>query len=817
MAAVGGDPPATAAEHWEYCCVFKVGSPDVQLTIESAEGNVNRVEERRHFLQNTLKTVDRIQFTGANTKLLINKSETLIFCLIGASEDILLERADERDVDVLLDIENAIKFGQKLNFPLAESTDPLLETVDESTDWFGQYPSMAYSGMLPRSNWDHIYVKLDQAADDEFMSIYQHYDRVTNKAAIAPKRYSNQVDGASYLSRISLFDAKIRLRLLYEMLVSSPDDNGAWLQIEQMVDSALHPLDACYPLHAPLQLEELEEIWGDSGMFSVFAIADPVTIGRVRDYFAEEIGFMVAFLAFYTEWLKIPSCIALVTQGLMVVLASPLVVMAFAVFIIFWGQAMTEVWDRYEKKLMCQWGMTKYETKEVTRPQYEGDVVTCSVTGEKITRESKHGSIKRTAFSVAVFIAFIFGMLAGVIGTLIIRKVFENERCEVSGPIAMGCACLNSGLISLFGGWYSQIAPVLNEYENHRTNIQHQEAEIFKTFIFQFCNNFSCLFYYAFVHRQILPPLCKELVSEADIMYTVMVQLGTLFCINICAGNFMELYGHSMDQELSDEELMELDSYEQDYYKEHYEDTVEDYAETVIQFGYVTLFVVAFPMALPVAMVANMFEMNVVDRPKLLHNMRRPSPFGAAGIGGWAWCLNTTSTIAVLSNAGMFTWNTTYVSQLIIDIGINDPYVQKLVGDPYKWLVFLVMASIILTLKAAIAAAIPNEPLEVAKHKERQEHIEAEMVDSRRIEEEEEEDPSMAKRREEFRYGGMGDQKLDPEKYPPLDIADLQRSGGVPLETLSLPTVLEQEQARNEYDAMYEKLWPTAEPALEDL
>lgn len=75
----------------------------------------------------------------------------------------------------------------------------------------------------------------------------------------------------------------------------------------------------------------------------------------------------------------------------------------------------------------------------------------------------------------------------------------------------------------------------------------------------------------------------------------------------------------------------------------------------------------------------------------------------------------------------------------------------------------------------------------------------------------------MAKRREEFRYGGMGDEKLDPEKYPPLDIADLQRSGGVPLETLSLPTVMEQEQARNEYDAMYEKLWPTAEPAAEDL
>lgn len=124
-------------------------------------------------------------------------------------------------------------------------------------------------------------------------------------------------------------------------------------------------------------------------------------------------------------------------------------------------------------------------------------------------------------------------------------------------------------------------------------------------------------------------------------------------------------------------------------------------------------------MALPVATVANMFEMNVVDCPKLLHNMRRPNPFGAAGIGGWVWCFSVILLVVVLTNVAMFIWNTTQVMEWISGAGIDDPYVKKAIGDPYKWLFFLGVSCIIFAIKWAVATAIPNDPMQVVKHKAR--------------------------------------------------------------------------------------------------
>lgn len=90
------------------------------------------------------------------------------------------------------------------------------------------------------------------------------------------------------------------------------------------------------------------------------------------------------------------------------------------------------------------------------------------------------------------------------------------------------------------------------------------------------------------------------------------------------------------------------------------------------------------------------------------------------------------------------------------------------------------------------------------------------MVDSRRIEEEEEESSTGAKRRVEFRHGGLGEEKLDLNKYPPIDLQGLSKCGGVSLENFLKPTVAEQKQQRDEYDAMYENLWPDVEPVTED-
>jgi len=53
---------------------------------------------------------------------------------------------------------------------------------------------------------------------------------------------------------------------------------------------------------------------------------------------------------------------------------------------------------------------------------------------------------------------------------------------------------------------YGKLAKLFNDLENHRTDTEHEDALITKTFIFQFCNSYGALFYLAFVKTHGLSP-----------------------------------------------------------------------------------------------------------------------------------------------------------------------------------------------------------------------------------------------------------------------------------------------------------------------
>lgn len=59
----------------------------------------------------------------------------------------------------------------------------------------------------------------------------------------------------------------------------------------------------------------------------------------------------------------------------------------------------------------------------------------------------------------------------------------------------------NAVSIVAFGKIYEQVAIVLNNFENHRTQTQYEDAQIQKSFIFQAVNNFFVLFFIAFLKQ----------------------------------------------------------------------------------------------------------------------------------------------------------------------------------------------------------------------------------------------------------------------------------------------------------------------------
>lgn len=80
---------------------------------------------------------------------------------------------------------------------------------------------------------------------------------------------------------------------------------------------------------------------------------------------------------------------------------------------------------------------------------------------------------------------------------------------------------------------YGSIAISLNNYENHRTETEYEDALIAKTFVFQFINSFSPMFYIAFV---------KPFIPEFDAclgscMQELQTSLGTIFMTRLAMGS----------------------------------------------------------------------------------------------------------------------------------------------------------------------------------------------------------------------------------------------------------------------------------------
>ncbi|KAF6102013.1 anoctamin 5 [Phyllostomus discolor] len=89
-----------------------------------------------------------------------------------------------------------------------------------------------------------------------------------------------------------------------------------------------------------------------------------------------------------------------------------------------------------------------------------------------------------------------------------------------------------------------------------------------------------------------------------------------------------------------------------------------EYLETVIQFGFVTLFVASFPLAPLLALLNNVIEIRV-DAWKLTTQYRRPVAAKAHSIGVWQDILYGMTVISVASNAFIVAFTSDIIPRLV--------------------------------------------------------------------------------------------------------------------------------------------------------
>jgi len=94
---------------------------------------------------------------------------------------------------------------------------------------------------------------------------------------------------------------------------------------------------------------------------------------------------------------------------------------------------------------------------------------------------------------VVTVMIMVFRMLMTSASQFRDNALFNPANSSIIGSL------LNIAWITIMNIVYGKLAKLFNDLENHRTDTEHEDALITKTFIFQFCNSYGALFYLAFV------------------------------------------------------------------------------------------------------------------------------------------------------------------------------------------------------------------------------------------------------------------------------------------------------------------------------
>jgi len=262
-----------------------------------------------------------------------------------------------------------------------------------------------------------------------------------------------------------------------------------------------------------------------------------------------------------------------------------------------------------------KWGMVGFEDEEQARPQFHGTLIPGPVTGEMFLYFPTDEYMKRVATSTIIICGCILVVLGVIISIFILKIVLTSMNSLTVGGTQMGgiiVSLVNAVQIQVLNMLYGTLAIALNNFENHRTNTEYEDALIAKTFIFQFVNSFSPMFYIAFV-KPFIPEYDACLVS---CMSELQTSLGTIFLTRLATGSVVAILVPYLNNKAREKENLEgtgfkvsdMSNVERGYMQEEYHVMLgpfADFANMTIQFGYTTMFVVAFPLATIIAFLSN--------------------------------------------------------------------------------------------------------------------------------------------------------------------------------------------------------------------
>uniref|UniRef100_A0A8C4D902 Anoctamin n=1 Tax=Dicentrarchus labrax TaxID=13489 RepID=A0A8C4D902_DICLA len=335
-----------------------------------------------------------------------------------------------------------------------------------------------------------------------------------------------------------------------------------------------------------------------------------------------------------------------------------------------WAVTFLEYWKRTCSALSHRWDCSEFEDiEERPRPEFTAMApmtMRNPVTGAEEPYFPENKRFNRTLTGCMVIIIMIVVVLIFLIGIIlyrtILRIIISKSGNSFAGRIAsLSGSVLNLLVILLLSRVYVSLAHILTRWEMHRTQTKYEDMFILKVFIFQFVNFYSSPVYIAFFKGRFvgypgnyhtLFGIRNEECGAGGCLIELAQELLVIMVGKQLINNVQEFILPSV--------ACEVAPWEADYQLLVCEGLFSEYLEMVIQFGFITIFVAACPLAPFFALVNNWVELRL-DAQKFVMEYRRPVAERAQDIGIWLPIMQFITNIAVLSNAFLIAFTSSFL------------------------------------------------------------------------------------------------------------------------------------------------------------
>ncbi|KAF6332445.1 anoctamin 5 [Rhinolophus ferrumequinum] len=519
----------------------------------------------------------------------------------------------------------------------------------------------------------------------------------------------------------SFFPSSSRNRIVYYILSRCPfgvEEGKKKFGIERLLTS--HTYSSAYPLHdgqywKPSEpshpVNERYMLCQNWARFSYFYKEQPLDL--IRNYYGEKIGIYFVFLGFYTEMLLFAAIVGLAcfVYGLLSMHSStrsteicdpeiggqiimcPLCDLVcefwrlnstclaskvshlfdnestvfFAIFMGIWVTLFLEFWKQRQARLEYEWDLVDFEEEQQQlqlRPEFEA---MCKhrkmnpVTKEMEPYMPLHRRIPWYFLSGATVTLWMTLVIASMVSVIVYRlavfatfaSFMESEASlkhvkSVLTPqitTSLTGSCLNFIVILILNFFYEKISAWITKMGKF-VGYPGKYTYMFNVWRSEECDPGGCLI---------------ELTTQLTIIMTGKQIFGN---IQEAIYPFILNWWRRRKARTNSEKL--YSRWEQDHDLESFGSLglFYEYLETVIQFGFVTLFVASFPLAPLLALLNNAIEIRV-DAWKLTTQYRRPVAAKAHSIGVWQDILYGMAVLSVASNAFIVAFTSDIIPRLV--------------------------------------------------------------------------------------------------------------------------------------------------------